>query len=46
MAGLPSDFLDMVKQGIFSHQELKEILRKSIFEMENSLAAYSLLRSL
>ena len=46
MIGLPQDFLDLVYWWNFSDIVLKEMLRRSIFEVENSLAAYSLLRKL
>lgn len=43
MVGLPKSFLSEVSQGEYTHQEVKEIMRSHIFEIENSMAMYQLL---
>jgi len=46
MVALPSDFLRLVEQNTWPKEVLKEVLKRRVFELENSLAMYELLRSL
>ncbi|MDA9128961.1 hypothetical protein N9J72_00595 [Candidatus Gracilibacteria bacterium] len=43
MMGIPKGFLDFVQENNIPIALVKEVLRKKIFEIENSVAAYSLL---
>lgn len=46
MAGLPQNFLDDAANGVFTREVLKQILSYRIFEFEDSIAMYSLLRGI
>ena len=46
MTGMPPKFLSDISSWKYSDTELKQFVSSKIFEIENSLAAYSLLRNL
>lgn len=46
LKGLPPDFLDEIRRGNYSPEQIAESLRYFIFEIENSLAMYGLMRGI